>query len=235
MRFALCLIFILLLMSALIVWPEADIFISSLFYEPGTGFFWKNAPLLKALESTAYYGSRALAAALALVTIIALLKKREIAKLDARAWSFLLLALLIGPGLVANVIFKDHWGRARPREIAEFSGNSKFTPAFTISDQCHTNCSFISGDGSFGFFLTGFAYTAAPKRRKKIFWSCLLAGCAFGASRIAMGAHFISDVIGAAFFILTTTAALHALIYTRQETKKCWANFLSPPNLPTPS
>lgn len=221
-----CLLFMLVLTALFVTWPEADIFVSSLFYEKDVGFFWKGAWILNALEQIAYYGSRILAGALAIAVIIALSKKRAVLRLDARAWGFLLLALLIGPGLVANVIFKDHWGRARPREIVEFGGTSSFSPAYAISDQCSSNCSFISGDGSFGFFLTSFAYVVAPKRRKKVFWGCILAGCAFGGARIAMGAHFISDVIGAAFFMLITSALLHALMYGWRRTKDCWDEFL---------
>ena len=35
-------------------------------------------------------------------------------------WLFLAVCLGVGPGLVANLLLKDQWGRARPKHIAEF-------------------------------------------------------------------------------------------------------------------
>src|SRR5438270_1792058 len=32
---------------------------------------------------------------------------------------FLLLSIALGPGLLVHVVFKDHWGRPRPRDVVE--------------------------------------------------------------------------------------------------------------------
>ena len=39
-----------------------------------------------------------------------------------RAAVFLVLSLLLGPGLLVNVILKDNWGRPRPGSVVEFGG-----------------------------------------------------------------------------------------------------------------
>ena len=54
------------------------------------------------------------------------------------------LGLIIGPvfgsGIIANFVFKENWGRARPVHIEEFGGDKIFTPAFLKTDQCKRNC-----------------------------------------------------------------------------------------------
>lgn len=229
MRLISCFGFLFLFVAALTAWPGVDLLVSSFFYENSSGFFWGNAFLLKSMEAIAFYGSRLMAIALIALLLASVLRKEETAGLDAKAWGFLLLALLVGPGLIANLLFKDHWGRARPREITEFNGSAAFSPAFTMTDQCDKNCSFISGDGSFGFFLPSFAYVVRRKRKRAVFWGSIIAGCAFGASRIAMGAHFLSDVVSAAMFMLLTSAALHAIMFGWNKTRENWDDFLNGP------
>lgn len=77
--------------------------------------------------------------------------------LDLAAWIYIALCAGIGPGLVANLGFKDHWGRARPVHISEFGGAKRFTPPLLRTDQCERNCSFIAGEAS-NIFVLGFAF-----------------------------------------------------------------------------
>jgi lipid A 4'-phosphatase len=100
---------------------------------------------------------------------------------------------------VINGIFKETWGRARPREVVEFGGNKKFTKAFVLSDQCKTNCSFVSGEASIGFYGLTLIFVARRKR-KIIAFASLLAGSLIGLLRMSLGAHFLSDVIFSGVF-----------------------------------
>ncbi len=43
-------------------------------------------------------------------------------------WLFLGICLGVGPGLIANLMLKDQWGRARPKHVVEFGGSKTFTP-----------------------------------------------------------------------------------------------------------
>lgn len=210
-----------------VLWPRVDIGISGFFYHAGQGFFLANNPGFFALHWLAVVGARVLGVVLAVAAGVAMARRRMVGGLDAKAWLFLFMALLIGPGLVANTGFKDHWGRARPREIVEFGGSEKFTPFYQPHfENARRNGSFVSGDGAFGFFLPVFAFVAVRSRARRVFWTMMLAGALFGFTRIVMGGHFFSDVVYAGFFMLLTISALHAAMYGRKETAARWREIL---------
>jgi len=216
---------------AFVIWPEMDLALSRLFTQEGQGFVLRDNLFLNGLEKTAFYGARELALLL-LVGVFYLFVRKRLAA--SKRWFFLLLCLLIGPGLFANLVFKNHWGRARPREIVAFGGEKEFTPAFFMSNSCDQNCSFVSGDSTFGFFLTSFAYVVTPRRRKFFFWSGFGAGCLFGGARLLLGAHFVSDILGGAVLALATSAALYALFFGVRRTSIFWRQRLGLRSLVAP-
>ena len=216
----------MLLCAALL--PQLDLAISGAFHEAERGFYLSSHPALVCLQALAYYGARLLGLALLILAAVASARHQKILQVDGKGWLFLLLALLIGPVLIANVAFKDHWGRARPREISEFGGAQTYSPPLSPQPLLHKNGSFISGDAAFGFYLPTFAYVAPREKKKfsrRVFWLGMLAGFLFGAARIAMGAHFFSDVVFAAFFMLLVSALLHAAMFGRRETVMHWRNW----------
>ena len=105
---------------------------------------------------------------------------------------FLLLALILGPGLVVNALFKEHVGRARPHQVVEFGGTQQYKPAFVISEECQTNCSFVSGHAAGAFFILSLSWVLHQQRW---LWLGLLLGCLTGGGRMLQGGHFLSDVI----------------------------------------
>ena len=114
-----------------------------------------------------------------------------------------LIGLLVGPiigcGLIANLYFKDTWGRARPVHIQEFGGDKIFTPPFFKSDQCEKNCSWISGEASGAFsFLVG---TILMKNQFYLIMNMILGFFVFFC-RLTMGGHFFSDNIFAMIFMI---------------------------------
>jgi lipid A 4'-phosphatase len=171
-----------------------------------------DAPLFDALHVVAYSGARLLGFAALVLAIVAASQKRPVAGLKARAWMFLFLGLVIGPGMVANGLFKDHWGRARPHDIVEFGGAMHFSRALVPVDECSRNCSFVAGDAAFGFYLPAIAYVVGL-------------GALFGLARLAAGAHFLSDVLFAAVFMQGVLAALYAAMYGRQALRERWRNW----------
>ena len=124
---------------------------------------------------------------------------------------YLIAVVAIGPGLVVNVVFKDHWGRARPRDVVEFGGAKAFTPAFVISDQCPKNCSFVAGHPSMAFAMVALALVAARKRRAWLIALALTVGAVVGFGRIVQGGHFLSDVVFSAIFTVAVAAGLYRL------------------------
>lgn len=130
-----------------------------------------------------------------------------------REWFYLTACAVTGPGLIANLLFKDHWGRARPLQIEMFGGEAIFTPPLLLSDQCQRNCSFISGEAS-SIFLMFFALAMLfPAWRLTLVALGILGGLAAGLTRIAAGGHFFSDVIFAGIFMALTAQILHRIIF----------------------
>jgi len=222
--------FFALLLAVPVVFPQVDLFMSGLFFRQGQ-FFLSNNLFLVSLHWLAYDGARALGAAFAFLAVLGKLRDQALGGIDAKAGLFLLLALIIGPGLVGNVGLKDHWGRARPREVTEFGGTAAFTPALEPHfERAHSNGSFVAGDAAFGFFLPAFAYVAPRRSSRRIFWGTMAAGAVFGFVRLAMGAHFFSDVLYAAAIMLATIAGLHALMYGRAQTRLLWSSWFKHPS-----
>jgi len=110
---------------------------------------------------------------------------------------YLLLCFALGPGLLVNVILKDHWGRPRPVQITQFGGDKTFQKPWVISQQCDTNCSFVAGEPSAAFAFL--AFLALIKKKKLRQWpvACLLTlnWLLISYIRIAEGGHFLSDVL----------------------------------------
>lgn len=209
----------LLVCVALYWFSPVDIAISHLFYN-GYTFSWRSASLARFKHNLVQPMAWTLAILFLTMTIYHFRQRS-----GWRRWLFLLLSLIIGPGLITNTILKDNWGRARPHQIAEFGGQAQFTPAFVMADQCVRNCSFTSGDSSFGFWFHTLAYVA-QRRRRQIFYTGLALGAGFGLLRVGMGAHFFSDVLIGGFFMLASSAALFALMFGRQALGISWHEWL---------
>ncbi|MGE3623793.1 MAG: phosphatase PAP2 family protein [Bdellovibrionales bacterium] len=219
-----------LLSAMLLVWPNFDIAVSGWFYRPEGGFYMRDYPFFEGLRFAAHAGSRIMGFAFLLLSILAASQRRTILGLGAKPWLFLFLGLLLGPGLVANAIFKDHWGRARPRDIVEFAGTSQFTPALVPAAECHRNCSFVSGDGAFGFFLPAFAYVVPISRSRRLFWLGMGLGGVFSVARLLSGAHFLSDILFAGLFVQLVLVLLSRLMFSPEETRRRWRRWMFLPN-----
>lgn len=109
-----------------------------------------------------------------------------------RRLAFLLLLLVLVPGLIVNAIFKEHWGRPRPIQLEAFGGHRTFTPAFVVSDQ---------GGGAFssGHVAAAAWLVAVPVVLFGVgsIWTgmALLYLLAMVLARMAAGAHFLSDAL----------------------------------------
>jgi lipid A 4'-phosphatase len=142
---------LLAILIAFVLWPHMDLVVSGWFYRADGGFTFADQPVFLFLHYVAYYGARVLGATLPIFAIIAAVRRKPLWSIDAKGWLFLLFGLLVAPGLVGNVILKDHWGRPRPREITEFGGTAQFQPPLIPHKPAHKNQSFVAGDPAFGF------------------------------------------------------------------------------------
>jgi lipid A 4'-phosphatase len=211
-----------ILLALPVAWPQMDLYLSSLFYEAGQGFSFAQHPAFQTIHFSANLGARVLGVAFAVLALASWGRHKKIL-LDGKAWLFLLVALVIGPGLVANAAFKDHWGRSRPREIVEFGGKETFSSALTPRfENARSNGSFVCGDGAFGFLLPAAALVVPLSLRRRVFWGGMAVGAVFSFARLAMGAHFFSDIVYAAFMMLASSAVVFAAMYGRAELISRW-------------
>lgn len=187
-------------------YPAIDIQVSGLFFFDG-GFHLSGQWWAKFLhDGLAWFLGLSMAVVVALYAYNRLYK-RNCCGVDGRRVLYLFIVLALGAGVIVNVILKDNFGRARPRDIAEFGGTKKFTPAFVVSQQCDKNCSFSSGEGAGGFFALALAL--ALGRRRAALAAAFAVGCVVSYWRVASGAHFLSDTLVSFFVMLIVADVLY--------------------------
>ena len=196
----------------LVAFPEADLAASGVFY--ASGQFAGNRMVWVELLRRSFVWLFWLCATVAIVGLaVSMLGNSSWLRLARRQWLFVVICLCAGPGLVANILLKDQWGRARPREIVEFGGQRTFTPALIPTRQCERNCSFVSGEASSIFALFYAAARAIPQWGIALMAAgTLVGGCVVGGVRISQGAHFASDVAFAGMLMALTTVLVHYLV-----------------------
>ncbi len=195
--------------------PAIDLWTAARFYDQHYGFIASHTSSAKTLFFLPGL-VKVFVTACCLVLAVNIIRRYILGKsiplvASNRVILFLLFTLGIGPGLIINAVLKDHWGRARPSNVTEFGGDRQFTAAFVVSDQCNTNCSFVSGDASLGYFGLAFFFIAR-RRRALIAGAAILAGTLLGLVRMAQGAHFLSDVIFSGVFTVLVAWLLYFLL-----------------------
>ena len=210
------------------LFPRIDLFVSGLFWSPkGAWFLDEWGPFLPVTRLEPQITDGIVVAA-AVLLFIGYLYDWWLAPFDRRGVIYILLTIALGPGLLANTLLKDHWGRARPAQVLEFGGTKHFTPALVPSDQCVSNCSFVSGHGAMAFALIAFAFMIKdPARRRQGIWAALAFGTLVGFTRIAQGRHFLSDTIDAALLMIGLSWLLHHWIIVRDGLSRTWVTALA--------
>ena len=193
----------------LVAFPSIDLIVSALFFD--NGFTLARQSWTRLLHEAV--GVSIAVSMLAVVGIYAFnrLCKRNVCGIDGRKILYLFLVLILGAGLLVNATLKDNFGRVRPRDVQEFGGSRQFTPAFVITNGCVRNCSFSSGDAAGAFFFL--AFTIAVSRRRAIAMAAVTFGVAVSFSRIAVGAHFISDTVASFFIMLLVSDVLYFYMF----------------------
>src|SRR6185295_3125400 len=148
-----------------------------------------------------------------LALLLGLVMPRVKQWISARAAIFLIATLALAPGLLVNVILKNHWGRPRPAAVVEFGGNQPFVPWWDLRGQCMRNCSFVSGETSSAFWTIAPASLAPASWRLVAYAGAITLGAAMGIVRMAMGAHFFTDVVFSGLFTFLIVLLVRNLIY----------------------
>lgn len=185
---------LLLLATGLIAHTGADLAIASRFHinngwPVGEQLFWK---LLYKIDRTP-----AIMLALAGLITAVIGMRSSIKRHLVRPGLFLVILLVLGPGLLVNSVFKEHWGRPRPREVIELGGMKTFHHPWQpgVSGKGR---SFPSGHSSAAFYLIA-PFFLYRRSRPETAQAWLAGGLIFGSfmsyARMAQGGHFLSDCL----------------------------------------
>lgn len=205
----------LAVLSAFSIWPGLDLSVTHWFYD-GAGFPIEGYPGIEPLRLALWDATIVMVfAAFALGAVSGFLR-RPLLGLRPPLWGFIVFLFLLGPGLLVNGLLKQFWGRARPSNTVNFGGTAQFTPPYQITDQCASNCSFVSGEvaGSAAFTISLLLILAVNRARLPswCFWlgqTLAIALLLFTMwQRVAVGRHFLSDALLAALFVALLAAIL---------------------------
>jgi lipid A 4'-phosphatase len=194
------------------LFPNLDLLISNWFYSVDGGFvltdqFWVQ------LSYRLFHKIHFLVLAVLCWLLFASWRWRRSSEQPLRtALWFLILVLLLGPGLSVSVV-KDNSGRARPAAVSEFGGEKDYTPALSLANQCERNCSLVSGHAAMGFFFISLAWVF---RDRRWLWAGIVLGSLVGLGRIVQGGHFFSDVVFSFWIVYASCVLLARLVLKRK-------------------
>jgi lipid A 4'-phosphatase len=185
-----------------------DTILSGCLYSSATGWVYGNQFPWRILYEYGVVPAYA-AALLSLALLMAGCFRKNIARYR-HFFIYCILVLLIGPGLIVNVILKDHWGRPRPREVDLFGGSMPYHYVWQEGD-IGKGKSFPCGHAAAGFYMIT-PFFALRRRRRRLAWTFLLIGTVYGSlmgfGRIAQGGHFLSDVVGSGVIVYAVGQSL---------------------------
>src|ERR1700753_3909029 len=202
------------------IYPELDLKLAALFYDPATQSF----PLkLDTAAMIARDVAMWIAWGLALPAVVALVAKlirpdRPV-MMSGRTVVFLLVTLTLSAGVLTNVIFKAFWGRPRPVMVAQFDGPQQFVPWWDPHGACQKNCSFFSGEGATAFSTFAPAARAPPPWRPLAYAAAAVFGVVTSGLRMAFGGHFFTDVATAGLVTFLVIWLAYGFIYRWSRTR----------------
>lgn len=198
----------LVVTTTLLFWfTNLDTQLAALFYHPGNSSvawpyqYW---PKIKFLYDYAFPFT--VISGLSALAIYISSHYHHFSRRYRRRSLYILLVILIGPGLVVNLVFKDHWGRPRPVHIQQFGGEYTYVPPLKPG---HTpDKSFVCGHCSVGY--TFFVLYFLSQNHKVIYFTLtLLLAWTMGFTRMTAGGHFVSDILWSGYLVFLVAFALY--------------------------
>lgn len=129
------------------------------------------------------------------------------------------LNLIIGCGIITHTLFKEFWGRPRPRQVEEFGGKQQFKPYYipALKKPPEPSKSFPSGHSTTGFYFFCIYFLGRRYQKKWLTRLGFTLGAAFGIilsiTRIVQGGHFLSDVFFGALIMWETAYFVDWLVF----------------------
>jgi lipid A 4'-phosphatase len=196
---------------------DLDLQVAALFYRSGNGnpnvWLWHHGWLFDNLFRYATVFTVSIAVAALLIAL------SGYAWQALRPWQkpafFIVLVIALGPGLVVNLVFKNHWGRPRPVHISEFGGQYAYVPPLKIGNS--PDKSFPCGHCSVGFMFFAL-YFLSLKRKTIYFMLTMLFALMMALTRMAAGGHFISDFLWSGYLVFLVSWLIYYGWYGRKTT-----------------
>jgi len=202
------------------IYPELDLKLAALFYDPQTRTFPLRLDWLAGVaRDGAMWIAWAMAAPAIAALIVKLLRPDRPLIMSGRAILFLLTTLMLSAIVLTNLTFKSYWGRPRPVLVTEFGGDLPFVPWWDPRGGCARNCSFFSGEGATAFWTLAPASLAPPTWRPLAYAAATIFGAATSGLRMAFGGHFFTDVAIAGLVTFLVIWLAFALIYRWSSTR----------------
>jgi membrane-associated PAP2 superfamily phosphatase len=200
---------ILLIGTVLFRIYNLDMTLQRLFFSTEQGWYLGAEPVFKFVY---HYGNipALLISLTAIVVTVLSFRKTNYVKYR-KIGLYLILTMIIGPGLLVNTVLKDNWGRPRPRNVDEFGGKYRFEEVLTM-DRESDGKSFPCGHATMGYYLFTLWFLLR-KNRRRLGTLFLVLGIGYGSfiglARMTQGGHFASDVLWAGGLIYLTSYALY--------------------------
>ena len=195
----------------------ADLTVQSLFYIPGQGWALRDREPWAFLYHFGNLPSLALGAMGGIAFVVSFFSGRF--RRDRMAALFVVVLLALGPGLLVNTVFKDHWGRPRPADVVQFGGTETYR-SFWHPGSPDQGRSFPSGHAAVGFFLMAPFFVLrrkAPGWARRALLAGILYGLTMGLGRMIQGGHFLTDVIWSGCMVYFTGLFLYYLFRLDRE------------------
>lgn len=195
-------------------------------------FFVQEIPSLRTLRNISLDVGFWLALGTLFYLLYHLVFSRRTTAEDLRKISLVIWTLALSTGFLVNMVLKQYWGRPRPFRVEELGGENTFVLPGTISDQCASNCSFVSGEASGAAWIFTFLLFVPRGWRWPAGLAIGIYTAFFSGLRIAFGRHFLSDVVISVLITLCVFMTLRAIFSTSRfqqwfENTAQWSNQLA--------
>lgn len=189
------LVYLVVVSAFFLLLPGFDLWFTGLFYSPDGGFFLTQEPVLQTLRRLNGIIIPLIVVWLVVQLVIKLARPEHPSYVRPNVALFLITTLILGPGIVVNVILKNNWGRPRPHMVEQFGGSEPYVQVWRITDYCARNCSFVSGEASSTIWLMAVVLVAPKHWRVPLAVIVMVYAFLLSLNRVAFGGHFLSDVL----------------------------------------
>lgn len=190
---------------------KIDLAVAGLFYDPETQTFLGNSSRYVAFVRE--HGMVAVGTCIAVIVLALMsLLPWRVPSLRIRSAAFLTAGMLLGPGLLCNVLLKPNGGRPRPFQVTQFGGPWPYVDWWDFTGACRENCSFMSGEAATAAWLFGPALLVPAPWRALAIVAAAVFTTVISLGRMATGSHFLSDAILGVLSTILILLTMRALI-----------------------